>query len=489
MKRILLFAVLATLFLLAGCGYGSGNGSTGGNGGGITPQGNFSVSSLSGQYTYQMNGTELTNNSFLAFSESGIFTADGKGNISNGTDDIVPNTPTSSFTATYSVANDGTGFIQINNGREFAITMVSSSKFYLTEIDGAANISGVGEQQTASALNAVPDGKFVFRIHNEGTLNGSLAQVGLLTLSGGVGSGNEDVLDSNGTASSPTLTASFNAPVSGGRGTGTLTDSNGTLSFQYYIVNASTINIMPTALNATSILGTGRAELQSGAPFAAGSLNGGYAFGSRGDTQSVGGSETVGRFTAGGDGTISAGAEDFVLDGVSGTNDSFTGSYTMASNGRAQVSLTSQSFGSVSETLWMVSPARAFFLDASTTKVEDGSIDLQSTSTFSNANVTGQSAFFMTGNNSSDLIDRIGTLIWDGKGGVTVNEIINATGLVNNVVIPGGTVQVTSNGRAVANVSGLSANLVFYLTSTGSGYMLQNDSATQIGGVAALQSQ
>lgn len=500
MKKICLVLVLASFSLFTACGYNnSSNGGGGGGGnGGFTPQGNFSVASLSGQYAYQLSGTLIGSNSFPPIAESGVFTADGKGGITNGTDDQTPNLASDTFTGTYTMAKDGTGFLtfQFSGGSlQFAITMVKSSKFYLTSVDGTANASGIGEQQTASAITSVPNGTFAFRIHNENTLQGPIAQVGTFTIANGVVTGNEDVLVSGGSVSSQSLTGSFNAPTPGsGRGTGTLVDSIGTWSFQYYIVDANTIDITPTALAAVSITGVGRAEAQTGGPFSLSSLSGGYAFGSRGDTViNLGGSQTVGRFTAS-NGAISSGLEDFVVDGVSATKDDFTGSYTMASNGRAAVTLTSSSLGSVSEVFWMVSPTRAFFLMDSSGKVEDGTLDAQTISTFSNSSLDGQSAFTMSGFNSSVLDDRLGTLIWDGAGNLTANLVEVDTGNgTSGVLTSTYSVDAGNSGRASASLAGLpsssSTDLVFYLTSGSSGYVLQNDGNTEIGGSMILQSQ
>ncbi|HEY1800918.1 MAG TPA: hypothetical protein VGG46_08295, partial [Terriglobales bacterium] len=129
MKTIRLALVLACFTFLAACGSNnnSSNGGGGGGGnGGFTPHGNFSVASLSGQYTYQLSGV-LTQTGFPEFAESGIFTADGKGGITNGTNDLALGTPvtSSTFSGTYTMAVDGTGFLtfQFSSGSvQLAIT-------------------------------------------------------------------------------------------------------------------------------------------------------------------------------------------------------------------------------------------------------------------------------------------------------------------------------------------------------------------------------
>lgn len=494
MKKIFLLLSFVSLCLLTACGGGNGNNSNSGFGGGGSSSSGFSLSSLTGQYTFQITGIVDGAPSGGQFTESAVFTADGKGNIGNGTEDAVPGNPaTGAFTGTYTIASDGTGFITLNTGEEFGITLASTTKFYLSEIDGSANASGVGEQQTAAALTATPSGTFVFRIHNNGALINStqvsLAQVGVMTVSSGSFTGTEDVLSTGtGDATLP-ITGSLNAPTAG-RGSGTLNDANGTLSFEYYVVNANTINIMPFALNAVSIFGNGRAELQSGSPFSNTSLAGGYAFGSKGDTANIGGVQRVGQFNAS-NGTLTSGAEDFGIDGASGANDSFTaGSYTVGSNGRVALNATSSSLGAVPIVGWLVSPSRAFFLVNSTTRVEDGSMDAQGSGFSTNA-LTGQSAFFMSGFNSTVFADRIGTLTWsNGSVVASLVEVDTGSATSGSVTTP---YSVASNGRTTLAIAGLpsvaTANLTFYLSNNGSGYGIESDGNTEIGGTMTTQTQ
>ena len=82
-----------------------------------------------------------------------------------------------------------------------AIVMAKPSNFYVSVADGSADASGVGEQQTSSALNRhVADGTYTFKIHttNGSTLGGSslisVGQVGAMAVSSGAFTGNENTL-------------------------------------------------------------------------------------------------------------------------------------------------------------------------------------------------------------------------------------------------------------------------------------------------------
>ncbi len=478
MKSFILFLGLGSLVLCVGCGSGSNSGSNNFN-----PTGAFSQSSLSGQYTYQVTGYDLGNNG-APFSESGIFTADGKGNITTGTDDFSEGTlQTSTFTGHYSLVNDGTGTVTFvfSNGASasYAVTLVSSSQVYLIEADGSANAYGTATLQSASALAAIPNGTFAFRIHNLATQS----MIGAFTINGNVVSGSDDVWP--GTGSSLTLAGGFGAPGAGGRGTGTFTDSTGTQGFIYYIVDANTIHFL---LTNSGVLGVGSAEMQSGT-FNTGTFTGGYAFGSRGDTANfLAGIQTVGQITSDGKGNISSGNSDYAQDGVNQLNATLSGTYAIASNGRVVLNLTSSVAGSFQETLWMVNPTRAFFFVDNPATIEDGTMDAQQTASFSTSTMNGQYALLMDGFNTSVLLDRVGTLTWDGKGGLSLSELaVNSSTGAGTTAALSGTYTMNSNGRAVGSISNLSSNLVFYAVSANSAYVLQNDAGTEISGVMTVQ--
>src|SRR5207249_8791267 len=115
-----------------------------------------------------------------------------------------------------------------------------------------------------------------------------------------------------------------------------------------------------------------------------------------------------------------------------------------------------QSANSIHVIFYQVSPSLAFFVIDDSSKVEDGTLDLQQSSSFSNASLNGQFAFVMDGFDTT-LKDGIGTLQADGNGRLTLNEVANAGGAIS---VPGplsGTYSVSTNGRTTASISGLSS--------------------------------
>jgi hypothetical protein len=487
MKTLCLTLGLVSLAFCLGCGSGSNN-SRG------TP-GPFSDSSLLGQYVYQLTGTDLING--VPFREEGVFIADGAGHITGGEDDFVKGAVgpvLTAVTGSYTISGDGTANATLNfsdgNAITLGMTVVSTSKVYFIEADTFATGAGVAEKQNTAALAAVPSGTFAFRIHTtDGAPGsaGSTASVGVFTVAGGVvTSGSEDVSD-GGVASSRTITSGLlNTPDATGRGTGSLTDSSPvTTSFVYYVVDSSNIRFLSSDLG---ILGLGRAEKQAAGPFDATSLSGNYAFGGNGDTAlNVGGLRAVGQVMADGGGHIPSGAVDAAKDGSTVSDVTVTGGYAVNGvTGRVGVNLT----GGVitNEVLYLVNSSRAFFLITDPGIVADGTVDLQSSNSFTNASINGTFGFLMDGFNSSFFIDRVATLKWDGAGKLTLNELVNASGIVNNPQPPlTGTYKVSNNGRTAGTINSLSNNMVFYLVSGSKAYVLQNDAATEIDGATEVQ--
>ncbi len=295
-----------------------------------------------------------------------------------------------------------------------------------------------------------------------------------------------------GLASALTLNNfNFNAPIASGRGTGSFTESSGTVSdFNYYIVDANNIRFLSTDA-ATS--GSGRAEMQTGGPFSIASFAGTYVFKTVGDDNAgIDAVNMIGEFSASG-GAFSGGAYDSVRDGNLLNNVAFTGtSYQVASDGRVTATLVS-SAGTETQTYWMVSPSRAFFVTASDTgdpsKVEDGEANLQS-GAFSNSTLSGQYALVMHGFSPNFFVDRTATLQADGAGNLKLNEFVNDTGTGSTPRLLTGTYSVSTNGRATATITNLSPSsndLIFYLYSPTDGFVLQEDSGTELVGSISLQ--
>ena len=472
---------ISSLATMVGCG----------NGGSVvlnSTTGSYSKASLKGSYVYQIHGASVSNG--VVYREVGVFTADGAGNITGGSDDYSAIPAGAAVSGTYTVSQDGTGFISMTTSIgqiNLALTIVNSSKVDLIEADNSLNASGVAELQDTTAIHTPPNGTFVFRLHQEASAQSqstASSQVGGFAISSGTATGTMDQ-NLGGVLSTDSLTPTFNQPGSLGRGTGTLFDStaNFTTTFVYYIVNSGKVVLLVT--NPSSV-GSGSAEVQTGAVGAG--LSGSYAFGSRGDDAfSLYGLATVGRFTASG-GSIS-GVEDIVQDGNYSSNVTISRCYSSQANGRVVV--TNCSSPTPTQVFWMVSPSRAFFLDSNGTTVEDGTADLQTLNSFSAASFKGQFAVVMDGIDlTPELLSRVGALQLDGSQKAIFTELVNASASLAGGQSPGtlsGSYAVSTNGRSTAGLNSGSLNLVFYAISGSSGYILQADPGFITSGTIGLQ--
>ena len=501
-----LLAGVASLAVAVGCG-----------GSGVVlphPTGNYSNASFKGSYVYEMRGILFDG---TPYREAGVITADGNGNITGGIDGFAnPNNSgaiqsSASVTGTYTIANDGTGQILLGSTGlgtlagvsqiSLAVTLASTSQAQLMEADAFASGTGTAELQTATAISSAPSGTFVFRIHQEVDAQNSTSasQVGFFTIaSGSLSSGSMDQNLFPVGFNSLTLTGgTFNTPTSLGAGTGSFTDSSPyTTNFFYYIVNSSKFVVLASNLGA---VGSGSAELQTGAVGTG--LQGTYAFGSSGDDfQFNNDVATVGEFTGSG-ASISAGQLDAMQEGQNNSQGvTFTGAATTGTNnpspqGRVLITF-NESGTSVPVIFWMVSPTRAFFLDNLTTRAEDGTADLQTSTSFSAATFKGQFALLMNGmdaiNSVPEGLARIGTLQFDGSSKLTLVELANASQSGSGASNPGamaGTYQVGNGGRFTGTVSGggNGLDLVGYAVSGSQAYLLQVDPGTNTSGTIQLQ--
>jgi hypothetical protein len=144
--------------------------------------------------------------------------------------------------------------------------------------------------------------------------------------------------------------------------------------------------------------------------------------------------------------------------------------------------LSASAVGNIGDVIYLVSPSRAFFLvNSDPTRVEDGTMDQQSTASFSNSSFSGQYAFVTGGSVAAVPLDRTGTIQADGNGNLGWAEQVNSGGSPNSVCLSG-TYSASANGRVSGSVSNLSSSLVFYMISPNSGYALQGDSGAQESG-------
>ncbi len=493
-RRLLMaLAAMTGVLLIAGCGSSGTH---------VLVTGGFTNASLKGTYSYTLKGYGFNANSSTVanfFVEGGVFTADGNGTITAGTDDFVEAVgsttqafPGNAVTGIYSINKDGTGDLRFNftaGGSEvFRITLSDIGDLYMEEDDGFGTSAGSAHLQTSTTT---PNGTFVFRTHDVFVS----ATMGTMAISAGAVNGSF-VMVQSGAAVTGSIGAggSMTAPT-GGRGTVTYTVNGIPHSAEYYVVSSSQFMLLDTT---TNILSIGLAEQQSNVTFSVASLSGPYAFGSSGET-ATGFVNTVGAFTTDGVSQVTAATSDSVQDGSVSSDQTATGTYLIdnsIANGSGSFTI-----GGLKRDIWMVSPTRAYFIALNGANVEDGTID-QQTGTFTNTSLGTQAAFFMhgfdgnSGSGNGLLKDRVGTLVPSGTDSLGTNYVASFFDPNPNVLAGGsssnvftGTYLVASNGRTTTQLNGFTNNIVLYLTTNSTGYVLQADTGINMSGTFTAQTQ
>ena len=227
-------------------------------------------------------------------------------------------------------------------------------------------------------------------------------------------------------------------------------------------------------------------------------LNGLYAFNLKG-YDSFGLLLEAGSFKADGKGNITSGEEDINSGaGVFGPV-TFTGTYTVGTDGRTSLLLNpAASSGLSSETYDLVltsnGHARMIRYDGFATGV--GSVDLQESSAFSTAALKGNLVVSLDGVDTSGMIATtaaIGLLSFDGTSAVSTGMLdANNNGSTTTGNLVNGTYSVdspASNGRGLITVSGNvgTFDFVFYIVGTGQIKLISTDTSPVWGGTAQLQ--
>jgi hypothetical protein len=439
-KRFLLsLATAITLMIVAGCGGGSKLTFP-------TPQGTFTNANLNGSFAFSYIGSDQ--GGFLAV--AGSFVADGAGHITSGTQDINSGAGISTNVAssgTYLVRSDGRGTITLNSpagNSTLDFVIVAGGHALVTRFDTRATGSGTIDQQTTSAFsNAALAGPFAFSLSGIDGGGLPLAIGGVFTsdASGNLTAGIDDSNDNGFVVTNNPITGSI--PVaSTGRGTATMNTSLGTLSFAYYVVDATHLKVV--GINNVSILG-GEAFRQTG-PFSNASVSGPFAFTIAGADLLNGSPFAAGGvLTSDGAGNVTTGIEDFNDGGTISTAVPFTGTYTMASTGRG--TLTLNTGAGVFTFAIYPSSGGVLALETDNRFLTTGTALQQQTAAFSAGSFTGIYGMNFTGASSGSELDSIAELTADGVSKLTGIIDINNSGGITFGQPLSGTFTPSANGR------------------------------------------
>lgn len=281
--------------------------------------------------------------------------------------------------------------------------------------------------------------------------------------------GNVDVND--GGSASTNLTGVTGTYLVGqnGRGTASLTLPTGTLNFVFYMVTPSDVLFGGMDLLGTSTpTTTGEAVLQSQSSFDSTSLNGSMVVTETGQTAAGNAIALGGLISANGGTSISA-AIDSNSGGTITLNANSSGSYGVASNGRA----TTSGIGTQFAVLYLISPNEAFVIgqDAGASA---GLVEPQSAGPFSAASATSYFSFGPPLLGTPAVTDKSA---FDFTGSLLSNGVANMSGKLDEggpTTNPGGditfaaTYTIAANGRGTMTVTsqaGVPTQFILYVLS------------------------
>ena len=417
----------------------------------VTPV--FSNATLNGPYAFE---SVVSYNGGFTYT-GGVFIADGAGNILNGVEDyndsIVGAATGVAFSGTYSVSSDGQGTAVVtsaNGTSTFKFVLSSTSAGQMIEFDSAAVTSGFVFAQDSNALSNIM-GTYVFGFQGQDSGVGPASSVGQVQFDGfGNTSGTEDLNDAG--------TFSAGIPVSGtyavgaqGRGSATLTTTNGTSTFMFYIVNAKTIEFL--SIDTAGLLVNGNAEAQDNVLFSNASLSSGVFLLDGFDTSTFNSFAGTGRFDTDGAGNFLNGILDENGGGAFFDGLPFFGTYAIASNGRGTASVTTSN-GTSSFVFWIYSSGNAQFMESDSAAVLIGVVRSQSTQPFAASSLNGHFAFTLAGASGGSLFAGLGRVSANGTGGFSGIENYDLGGTPVSGVSISGSYSVNANGSGTVLVSG-----------------------------------
>ena len=458
-----------------------------------TPPAANNNAQLNGNYAFTFSGIAGNGTLSSIFAAVGRFTADGAGNLTSGeldTNGVGTGAAmvAQSFTGTYSIGSDNRGVMTMifsNSSAKFAFAMTANGNARFIEFDASGGSGTIGSGTIESAdttaySTASISGDYAFGIAGLDNVNNRAAMIGRLSSNGtGTFTNAAGDLNAYGTPYALSFTAASYtvSDTKTGRGTMNLAFTFGgapaSLNFAFYIVNAGKLFAMErdTVTTSTPLLSGVVVHQQPPAGgFTNASLNGGmviYLTGlSNCGSGAVGVPKAVaGLLTAGGAGTLNLDFDENYCHAPR-TVTGFSGTYSVASNGRATMALSGYAL-----VVYLVTANQAF-LFVSDNNVLFGFGEPQASGSFTNNAVKGTYAGSATSPASFGVTVFSGEFSADGAsttGNITGHEDIGApSGPVSGAAF-NATYSVSSsptNGRGTMTVSsGTGGSAVVYVIS------------------------
>ncbi len=219
------------------------------------------------------------------------------------------------------------------------------------------------------------------------------------------------------------------------------------------------------------------------------SLQGPFAFSLAGDT-TAGPFFRAGSFSADGAGNLFSGVED--INEASGVtpNVSFTGTYSVAADGRGTLTF-SDGHTPATYNFVLVNSTRMQIFGFDATGTASGEAEMRDPATFKNSSLHGIYIFDFAGVAGSSDVSQIGEFNADGAGNISTGQMdSNSGGTPSSAAITGGTYSVnTTNGRGTAQITtaGTTFNFAFYIANAATVKFVGTDKSERVAGFALQQ--
>jgi hypothetical protein len=454
---------------------------------------------MTGQYAFLVQGFDASGPVAIA----GSFLADGTGKINAGGEDINrasgPQTnltisSSGSSASAYSVGSDHRGCLTLVNSAgtttlfRFALGAISgtpavAAKGRIIEFDDANGTgtrgSGIIRKQDATSFAASLSGTYGFGVSGNDSGGGRFAIAGTVTANAGnFINGNADADRSGGAVATNVICSACGTYSTGldtnGRGTSIFTFPAPlvTVHFAFYQVSSTEAIFLSSDAIASVAIQSGEALLETGAGSFTNASLGALSvfrlegFGGGGTSQP---SVSIGLVTV-----TTSGNFSLILDqdrgGASTNNIAFSGTYAVASNGRAILTVTSGG-GHHTPVLYLVNANTAFLVGTSGS-AEVGFLEPQVGSSFSNSSLSGSYFFSAQDPTGNGVTMSAGVQTFNGSGSFSGTADISGNGGLTHGQAISAAYSVTSNGTGTIGANGVlvvisSSKFVFIDESTG----------------------
>jgi hypothetical protein len=348
----------------------------------------------------------------------------------------------------------------------------------------------------ALARNSLLNSNYIFLFRGFNS-SGPVSYGGILNFNGAgaISDGVEDVVTNTGAATNLSVSGVYSVS-SDGRGAMVLNSSVGSTTFRF-AMQTSNSGASPAGqiiefddANGTGNRGSGSLRLQAAAAYSNSSLAGGFAFGASGAVAG-GRFAAAGAFIADGNGNIASGSMDTNGAGTAQASQIFSGTYSVAADGRGTAALMPATGPAVHINLYLTASATgtSFFLmdtdppgEATANFAGQGEAQVGA---FNTSSLNAPAAIWSEGVDSGGADVTLGLIAGDGSGSVALTTDENDNGTIRSNHLAW-TYNVAANGRVTFNAG--SANPpVIYLSGPNSGYYISSD-GTVASGVIQPQS-